>query len=68
MSNNPIGPDGYPMEDHHNGRLKGPTEKVLKTVHDLIHQDERDAVKDIFKKDDLKGNPGMWSGKQIPEE
>lgn len=65
MSRNPIGPDGLPMEKHHPGRLKGPTVLIPKTVHDLIHEDERDAVREIFRKDGLTGNPGAWTGKRI---
>ena len=38
-------------EDHHPGRLAGPTESIPKLVHDIIHQDERDAVVKIFKQD-----------------
>ena len=55
MSKNPIGPDGLPMEKHHPGRLKEPTELIPKTIHDLIHEDERNAVRDIFRKDGLTG-------------
>lgn len=65
MAKNPIGPDGLPMERHHPGRLKGETELIPKTVHDIIHQNERGAVREIFKKDRLKGNPGSWTGKRI---
>ena len=63
MSKSPIGSDGLPMEGHHRGRLDGHTELIPKTVHDLIHQDERDAVKEVFKNDGLNGNPGSWTGK-----
>jgi hypothetical protein len=52
-----------PMERHHPGRLDGKTELVDKIVHDLIHESERDAVRDIFRQDGLKGNPGAWTGK-----
>ena len=63
---NPIGADGHPMEGHHDGRLAGPTRLVMKTVHDMIHQGERDAVRQIFDRDGLKGNnPGRWTGKNI---
>lgn len=62
---NPIGEDGFPMERHHPGRLEGPTELILKTVHDFIHQDERDAVKKILDEDGLSGQPGKWTGKGI---
>ena len=65
MPKNPIGFDGLPMEGHHPGRLKGPTELIPKVVHDIIHQDERDAVREIFKKDGEKGNPGSWTGRKI---
>ena len=65
MGKNPIGPDGLPMERHHRGRLWGPTELIPKTVHDIIHQDERNAVREIFKKDGLKGNVNAWTGKRI---
>jgi hypothetical protein len=60
---NPIGPDGLPMERHHPGRLPGPTDLIPKSVHDLIHQTERDAVRDVFRQDGLRGNPGAWTGK-----
>ena len=63
MGKNPIGPDGAPMERHHQGRQDGDTTLIPKTVHDIIHQDERDAVRNVFKKDGLKGNPGSWTGK-----
>ncbi|MCF8070069.1 MAG: hypothetical protein K9L30_15920 [Desulfobacterales bacterium] len=65
MARNPIGPDGMPMEKHHPGRLKGGTELIPKTVHDLIHDDERAAVREIFKNDGLAGNPNAWTGKRI---
>ncbi len=56
-------------EDHHPGRLAGPTERIPKLVHDIIHKDERDAVRGVFKLDGITGfNPGRWSGKNIPEE
>lgn len=55
------------MEDHHPGRLPIKTVRIPKLVHDLIHQGERDAVSEIFKKDGLKGNPGRWTAKGIPE-
>ncbi|MEK7572350.1 MAG: hypothetical protein AAB493_00640 [Patescibacteria group bacterium] len=56
-------------EDHHPGRLAGPTELIPKIVHDIIHQDERDAVRGIFKQDGITGfNPGRWTGKHIPED
>tara|TARA_Y100000310_G_C20118181_1_gene550240 strand:- start:147 stop:347 length:201 start_codon:yes stop_codon:yes gene_type:complete len=65
MGKNPIGSDGLPMENHHPGRLKGDTNLILKSTHDMIHQDERDAVREIFKEDGEKGHPGSWSGKGI---
>lgn len=65
MGKNPTGFDGLPMERHHSGRLKGKTELITKTIHNIIHQDERNAVRKIFKKDGLKGNPGSWTGKNI---
>jgi hypothetical protein len=65
MGKNPIGPEGEPMERHHSGRLDGPTELIWKSVHDLIHESERDAVKGIFREDGLKGNPGAWTGRRI---
>lgn len=55
------------MEDHHPGRLPIKTVRIPKLVHDLIHQGERDAVREIFEKDGLKGNPGRWTAKRIPE-
>jgi len=55
------------MEDHHPGRLPIKTVRIPKLVHDLIHQGERDAVSEIFEKDGLKGNPGRWTAKRIPE-
>lgn len=56
-------------EEHHPGRLAGPTERIPKLVHDIIHQDERNAVKGIFELDGITGfNPGRWTGKKIPEE
>ena len=64
MEKNPIGPDGLPMERHHQGRQDGATELIPKTVHDIIHQDERDAVRDVFQKDGLGGHPGSWTGKK----
>ena len=63
MARNPIGSDGYPMERHHPGRLDGETEMIMKTVHNMIHADERAAVRTIFRGDGLKGNPGSWTGK-----
>ncbi len=54
---NPIGPDGLPMERHHTARQDGETELIWKTVHDIIHQDERDAVRPLIK----KGHPGGWT-------
>ena len=69
MAKNPLGPDGSPMEGHHPGRLDGPTVLITKIEHDIIHQDERNAVSDILKKDNLvKKNgtnyhPGHWTGK-----
>ena len=65
MAKNPKGPDGLPMERHHPGRLDGGTELIWKSVHDIIHQDERDAVKDVFRQDGLTGRSGGWSGKRI---
>lgn len=65
MARNPIGPDGYPMERHHPGRLRGETELIMKTVHDMIHEDERDAVRKVLKADGETGNPGSWTGKRI---
>ena len=65
MAKNPIGPDGLPMERHHPGRTPGDTELIWKTVHDLIHESERDAVREIFRQDGLKGNPGAWTAKRI---
>lgn len=62
---NPIGPDGLPMERHHPARQFGPTELISKTEHDAIHQGERDAVRNIFEQDGLKGNPGAWTAKNI---
>ena len=64
---NPIGPDRMPMERHHPGRLAGPTEMVWKSVHDLIHESERDAVRKVFREDGLSGNAGAWSGKRIKD-
>ena len=64
MSKNPIGLDGLPMERHHPGRQDGDTELIPKTVHDIIHQNERDAVSDILQKDGLNGHPGKWTGKE----
>ena len=55
-------------ENHHPGRLAGPTVPIPKIVHDMIHQDERDAVKMIFQQDGLSGHPGRWSGKPITHE
>jgi len=63
MAKNPTGPDGLPMEKHHPGRLNGNTELTSKTAHDSIHQGEIKAVRDIMKKDSLKGNPNTWTGK-----
>lgn len=54
MAKNPIGPDGLPMERHHQGRQDGDTVLIPKTVHDIIHQNEIDAVRDVFKKMDLR--------------
>ena len=65
MSKNPIGPDGFPMERHHPGRLPIQTVLITKTEHDLIHEDERAAVREIFIKDGLSGNPGAWTAKSI---
>lgn len=60
-------------EEHHPGRLAGPTERIPKIVHDIIHQDERDAVKDILEEYRIRKpnghhfQPGEWTGKRIPE-
>lgn len=63
-----LGGEDY-EEDHHPGRLAGPIERIPKLVHDIIHQDERDAVKGVFELDGITGfNPGRWSGKRIAEE
>lgn len=66
MTPNPIGPDGLPMERHHPARQDGPTELIPKCVHDLIHEGERDVIRDILREDGLKGNPGSWTGKVKP--
>ena len=61
---NPKGPDGLPMERHHRARQDGPTELTPKSVHDAIHEGERDVVRDVMVQDGLKGNPGAWTAKQ----
>ena len=61
---NPIGADGLPMERHHTARQDGATELIMKTVHDAIHQAERDAVRTVLKQDGLRGNPGAWTAKE----
>lgn len=63
---NPLGPDGYPLENHHVGRLDqdpGEVNLITRTEHQLIHQDEIDAVREVFIKDGLRGNPNAWTGK-----
>lgn len=62
---NPLGPDGMSMERHHPGRLRGPTELISKIEHDLIHESETNAVREIFERDKLGGNPRGWTGKHI---
>jgi hypothetical protein len=64
---NPIGSDGFPMENHHPARQAGPTELIPKCVHDIIHQNERDAVRDIMQQDGLAGHPGRWTAKHIQD-
>jgi hypothetical protein len=59
---NPIGADGAPMEKHHDGRIAGPTRLVMKTIHDMIHRDERAAVAQV---PGFKGSPGCWTAKNI---
>lgn len=61
--------DIFRKEEHHPGRLAGPTVSIPKIVHDFIHQDERDAVKSVFKEDGITGfHPGRWTGKRISHE
>ena len=67
MANNPTGFDGLPMERHHPARQEGPTELIEKSVHDGIHQGERDAVRTVLEQDGLTGHPGRWTAKRIPE-
>lgn len=62
---NPIGMDGMPMERHHPGRIWGETVMIDKITHDLIHDSEREAVREVFKQDGLQGNPNAWSAKPI---
>lgn len=62
---NPKGSDGAPMERHHIARQEGDTILIDRTTHRIIHQQERDAVRDVFEKDGLKGNPGSWTAKKI---
>lgn len=53
-----------PMENHHPARQDGPTIRIPAAAHQIIHEDERAAVSEIFKKDGLSGDPGAWSLKQ----
>jgi len=68
MPRNPIGPDGLPMEKHHPARQSGDTDLIPKTEHDLIHEGEREAVRDVFERDGLTSNPGSWTSKRIKKD
>ena len=67
MMPNPTGFDGLPMENHHIARQdqNGERNLIARTVHRLIHEQETDAVRDVFQADGLKGfNPSTWTAKE----
>ena len=63
---NEIGADGYPLENHHQGRLDqepGEVNLIMRCTHWLIHDDEIAAVRQVFDSDGLNGNPNSWTAK-----
>lgn len=69
-SNRPIGPDGKPMEGHHHARHEGPVDLYWQCVHQDLHRQEEQAVREIVLEDGLKYGrgygPGSWTAKNIP--
>ncbi len=63
---NPIGIDGYPMENHHIARQDQNGQKNLidRCIHQEIHAQEIAAVQDAFEKEGISGfNPNAWTAK-----